>query len=138
MSKLSELRARANNTKEVHAQRTARIADAVRDVVNSNAFNLTAATTEVNPESKQEVNEFVNAVAERVTTVISNPINSFIDTMRARGMSNKHIGVVVEQLNKVFELTDSQDYETQLKAVATYLETNPNLYDEIGILNVKS
>lgn len=132
MSKLAELRARANNTKEVQAQRAVRISNVIRDVVKDSSSELYKSS--IIPKSTVEVNQFVERMTTAVCDVVSNPVNTFLDTLQARGLSATRIVKIVSRLNEVFMLTTSEDYEQQLRAVAAYLESNPHLYDEMGLL----
>lgn len=134
MSKLSELRDRSRATKSLQEQKVGRIKEAVTDVVNSSAFALSALNHLGDESSEQKIQEFASTVASHVAEVVVDPKNDFLDTCKARGMSDRKIQKAVTAINDLFNLTDSSDYEEKVEAVALYLQKNPSLYEDIALL----
>lgn len=137
MSKIAELRKRSQETNmELQKQKIGRIQDAVRRTLESNSFVLTVADSMGNKALDEEtMKKVVQDISEGVSDAYMNPVNKFIDACKARGMELLRIQFVVEKINELFTLTDSDVYEDQLEAVALYMEQHPSLYDDIGLLS---
>ena len=135
MSKLSELKSRSESTKQaLQQQKVDRIRSTITDVVNSSAFTLSALNNLGDDGSDEKIQQFAQTVATHVVDTMLNPVTDFIDTCKARGMSDYKIKKAVKAINVVFKLTESQDYVEIQEAVALYLAHNPTLYVDIALL----
>ena len=134
MSKLSELRNRSRASRELQEQKVERVKSAVHSVVNSSAFALSALNNLGDDVNDSQIQEFAETVATRVADVITDPRNEFIDSCKARGLSEFKIKKIVDSLNSMFALTDSENYDERLEAVSLYLQKYPHLYEDINML----
>ncbi|HBF5809721.1 TPA: hypothetical protein KOR75_001302 [Clostridioides difficile] len=87
--------------------------------------------------------KFVTQMTEEVTKSITNPVDNFMLLCKNRGFTERRTRVVV---NKVYEMffmefskdgvtdVDSVEYEDKLQAVATKLELEQNLWEDLPIL----
>ena len=119
---------------DVQKEKAERIKQTVQEVVNSDAFELALLdmvkdTVEVLPETAKKI---ADQITDGLCGSMLNPTNDFLDVCHARGMTETRIKRTVSTLNKVFELTASEDYEEQLQAVALYMNSNQSLYDDIA------
>ncbi len=135
MSRLAELREKTTALRAaVQKEKAERIKQTVQEVVNSDAFELALLdmvkdTVEVLPETAKKI---ADQITDGLCGSMLNPTNDFLDVCHARGMTETRIKRTVSTLNKVFELTASEDYEEQLQAVALYMNSNQSLYDDIA------
>ncbi len=138
MPSLKELRERSRVSKELQEQKVIRIKDAVTGVVNSSAFALTAAnqlgTVKDGSLAQDSVDKFASDVATNIVQQIDNPVNSFMDACRARGMKPSKIRKAVEFMSETFGLEPNAEYDVKLEAVALYLQQNPKMFDDITML----
>lgn len=138
MPSLKELRERSRVSKELQEQKVIRIKDAVTGVVNSSAFALTAAnqlgTVKDGSLAQDSVDKFASDVATNIVQQIDNPVNSFMDACRARGMKSSKIRKAVEFMSETFGLEPNAEYDVKLEAVALYLQQNPKMFDDITML----
>jgi hypothetical protein len=136
-STLDDLRKRSEKTKQLQEeQKVSRVRDAVTEVVNSSAFALSALNhIDQKSDTGTDVEQLASAIAEKVSKVVTDPKIEFLDTLRARGLKETRIKNAVTQLNLIFGLTSSAEYEEQLEAVALYIREHPNLYDDIALLS---
>lgn len=134
MSKLSELRNRSKASRELQEQKVERVKNAVHSVVNSSAFALSAMNHLGDDADDKQIQEFAETVANKVADVITDPRNEFIDSCKARGLSEFKIKKIVDSLNGMFGLTESEDYDEKLEAVSLYLQKYPHLYEDINML----
>ena len=133
MADLSALRNRSKATRELQEQKVKRAKEAVLDVINSSSFSLTALNHSES-EVDEELDAFANKVASRVAETVTDPKIEFMDACNARGLKPSQIRHAVTMVNSTFGLTDETDYEVQLQAVAIYMQSNPNLWDVLGVL----
>lgn len=134
MSKLSELKSRAAR-ESLQKQRVARIKDAILDVVNSDSFGLSLLEEGLNKDSTKKQENFAELIANEVCKMVMNPTYEFIDTCKARGISDEKIMETVEAINSLFYLTESKSGDEKLEAVALYLADHPDLYNDIALLS---
>lgn len=137
MAGLEDLRKKSATLREaVLKNKAERVKSAVQEVVSSEAFDLSWLDAETKQESlPTKTEQVVDKITNEVCKVVLNPVNDFIDICKARGMTNTRIKKAVGTMNSIFELTDSEEYEAQLEAVANYMENNQNLYDDIPMFN---
>jgi len=136
MSDLSALRRRASETKEtLQRKKVERIKGAVSSVVNSDVFELTILDKMGKQADEAGARQaFINKVADEVCTTVMDPRNAFIDNCKIRGLSDHKIEKAVESLYDMFIDGGSQTYDEKLLAVATYIEANEHLYNDIKLL----
>lgn len=136
MSKLSELRSRSKATREsLQMQKASRIKEQVLKTVTSGSFDLSVLDALGSRAADDKViHDFAEQIAMNVTDTIMNPVNDFLDTCKARGLSDERVSRTVERLNEVFGLTKSNVYSDKLEAVALYMESNRQLYDDVAML----
>lgn len=138
MAKLTELRQKSQALREaVQRERAERIRESVQNVVQSDSFSLSIvdAGVKLDSDASEVAKQIADQITEEVCSNVLNPVNDFIDTCRARNMTDTRIKKTVKTLNKVFGLTASEDYEEQLEAVALYMSNNVRLYDDIAAFN---
>ena len=63
--------------------------------------------------------------------LLNNPRELFMQECAKRNLKPSEIRRMVMVINKAYELTVSQDYDTILSAVATFVLDNPSIYDEM-------
>jgi len=139
MAKLADLRKKTESLRaEVLKTKAERVKSAVQEVVGSEVFDLSWLDTETKQgDLPTKTEQVVDRITNEVCKSVLNPVNDFLDICKARGMTATRIKRAVGTMNSVFELTDSDEYEAQLEAVALYMESNQNLYDDIAIFNRK-
>lgn len=149
MSKLEDLR-KLSEAKRIEKENTYReaVGQAIHRVLNSddgglivlNAMSQKGASLFKDPT---ETEKFVKTMAEEVARSITNPIDNFLLLCKTRGLTDRHVRVAVSKIYesyfKEFSTSDNKDadevaYDKKLEAVATKLELNQNLWDELSIL----
>lgn len=130
MASIKALRANARLTRELQEARVQQVKDAVEDIMKSPTF---AATVVEHPD--QSVEALADAVVNRVVEVVADATSEFLRVCTARGIKKSDIRRAVGIVNQTFGLTDSEDYEIQLKAVAEYLRLHPTMYDDIVLIS---
>lgn len=148
MSKLDELKKRSDaKRKERENVYFQAVGAAVQRVMNDTegiiALNAISQKGASVYKDSSVANEFVTKMATEISQSITNPIDNFIMLCKNRGFTDRRVRVVV---NKVYEMffvefskdgvtdVDSVDYEDKLSAVATKLELEQNLWEELPIL----
>lgn len=135
MPTIKELRERARHSRETQEAKIARAQGIVQEVVQSDAFKFTVANHFENEGfDNKVVDDFAREVATEIISKATDPKLNFLDICQSRGMSKTKIREVVRILAKAFSLECDADYETQLEAVALYLEDNPRLYTDLAVL----
>lgn len=71
------------------------------------------------------------SISSKVTDVVSNTVNQFLDQCQARGLRPSEIRRAVGIVNNAFGLADENaEYDVVLQRVADYMIEHTNLYDE--------
>ena len=135
MSKLSELRKRSKATRDMQKEKVERVKNSVLEVASSSSFALSAINHLGECADAKEMDEFALEVATKAATAALDVKGEFIDLCRARGMNDEKIRKAVYSVNELFQLTDSDDFEECVEAVALYLSEKPTLYDDIALLS---
>lgn len=132
---LMDMRKRSQITKQIQEQRNARIKSAIDDVVNSSSFQLTAANHVGNDASEDAISKFANEVVDKVSHKATDPVLEFMDMCKARKMKESRIEKAVDIINTTFGLVPEESvYDDKLRAVAEYIQANPQLYEDIAVL----
>lgn len=133
MSRLDLLRAKERRRQE---EQIPLIKSAVKEVVESDSFNLSLihhneqfAGDDVT--SKQEAAE---KIASAVASAVTDPVKRFEAACAARGLEERHINRVINNMCNTFCLTDSADMEEKKEAVAIYFSEHPYAYDDIKVM----
>jgi len=135
VSKISDLKDKARQSKELRDQRIARVREVVSDVVNSQEFELTALNHLDDTTSREVREKFSNNIAVAVAEVTMDPVIQFMDICKARGMKESAIRYSVNTLNSVFGLVpEGAEFAEKRKALAQFLQDNPKYYDDLSIL----
>ena len=134
MLSIKDLRRNADKSREYYEEKRQQKVDRARqaalEVVQSSAFEISCRN---NPDKSCE--EFAEAVAASVAEAVTNPQIEFLDICTKRGLKPEDVKEAVLNINRLYGVIYSDDYDTILSAVAQYIQLNPELYDKIVLLN---
>ena len=112
---------------DIRVKRAREAADAL---IRSESFNLSALTL---PDAQFAVDSLV----ETAVKAVCDPVNEFLDVLRAKGFRQAEIRKIVIRIYDSFcrPLNDSGEhiYEEMLEPVAIYMAQNQELYAKIDI-----
>lgn len=112
---------------DIKVKRAREAADAL---IRSESFSLSALTL---PDAQMAVDSLV----ETAIKAVCDPVNEFLDVLRAKGFRQAEIRKIVIRLYESFcrPLNDSTEkiYEEMLEPVAIYMAQNQDLYSKIDI-----
>lgn len=148
MSKLDELKKRSdakraereNIYRQAVGQAMQRVMKDAEGIITLNALSQQGAAVF---KDNSVADKFVTQMTEEVTKSITNPVDNLMLLCKNRGFTERRTRVVV---NKVYEMffmefskdgitdVDSVEYEDKLQAVATKLELEQNLWEDLPIL----
>lgn len=148
MSKLDELKKRSEaKRKERENVYVQAVGKAVQRVMNDtegiialNAISQTGASVYKDPAV---ADKFVKRMATEISESIMNPVDNFIGLCKTRGFTDRRIRVAVNRIYEMYFMefskdgvtdSDSVEYDDKLNAVATKLELEQNLWEELPIL----
>lgn len=150
MSKLDELRKRASKQREEREKAyVENIQKAVGNVLKSDNLLMMTALSNGGVSvlaDEEKTKQVVTEIAKSVTATITNPVENFLSITVHRGFTKRRLKVAVAKIYDMyftefsrgdFENPIDVPYETKLEAVATKLELEPNLWDELGILRAE-
>lgn len=124
---LSDMRRRSEEQRKALLEEKMKRARQVTDEV------LASDTFRVQLESRPNiVPEMVDAVVGNVVTSLVDPVNNFLDTCKSKGLRDAAVRKIVRNIAMAFQLTEEgSSYETNLKAVAEWIEQNPYVYESL-------
>lgn len=147
MSKLDELRKRASKQREEREKAYAEnVQKAVTKVLQSDSLLVMTALSHGGKEAltdEQKTKHVVTQIAQSVTQTITNPVENFLSITSIRGFTKRRTKVAVNKIYDMYFSSGSEDssldvpYETKLEAVATKLELEPGLWDDLAILKAE-
>ena len=116
---ISELRNRSRVAKEMVAIQEQRIRSVVVDELRSSKM------------AEDACQSVASSISSKVTDVVSNTVNQFLDQCQVRGLKPSEIRRAVGIVNNAFGLADENaEYDVVLQRVADYMVEHTNLYDE--------
>lgn len=133
MSRIDELRKNAKVKEEEFNCRVESLKKKTAEVLNSDAFNLSMMAHAKNigsdPGTLDRMSEqIVTGIVEQLT----DPVAEFKDIMVNRHISEIKTRRLVDEINRLFHLTDKEDDYAKLEAVALYLSQHKYMYDDLS------
>ena len=133
MSRIEELRSQAKKKREEFEKKTELMKSKATEILNSEQTMLTLMNHAATMGTADD--KAVEAVSDRVVNSIidglSNPVLIFNDTMNNRKVSPHKREVIIEKINDLFHLTESEDPQEKLEAVALYMYQHEYMWNDI-------
>ena len=115
--------------KRITEEKLRRAKSAVEEIFESDTFKAQVAAL---PDTPQ----LVERVAASVVHTIVDPVNDYIDTLTAKGITDPGIRKITRNIANTFNLCDDDTlYEEKLKIVAAWFAENPWVYESIDNYN---
>ena len=103
---------------------------AAQELLEKGSFNVSLLT--LDSEAMD-----INSVVETAVKAVCDPVNEFLDVMRAKGLRQAEIRKIVLRLYDLycrpFDDTSERIYEEMLEPVAMYMAQNQELYSKIDV-----